>query len=177
MPTAGAPSRPRSPTFWSACRPLVLIVGMLSTKDCAGFLKNSPGLARRIIAVPFARAKSAAALADIARNAAIPAMTRDDLQRARSRWPASSTIEPAPHPHHRLALSGRRSAGRQRHAAAVNSCKSIVLRRSLRASPRNGDLSALAWIGALRGMSGDRIIWPQARPPQMQLRRGAAHHR
>ena len=33
-------------------RPLVLIVGMLSTKDSAGFLRNFAGLARRVIAVP-----------------------------------------------------------------------------------------------------------------------------
>src|SRR5215204_1834563 len=33
-------------------RPLVLIVGMLATKDCDGFLRNFAGLARRVIAVP-----------------------------------------------------------------------------------------------------------------------------
>src|SRR5918993_3915741 len=33
-------------------RPLVLIVGMLATKDAAGFLRNFSGLARRLIAVP-----------------------------------------------------------------------------------------------------------------------------
>ena len=33
-------------------RPLVLIVGMLASKDCAGFLSNFTGLARRMIAVP-----------------------------------------------------------------------------------------------------------------------------
>ena len=65
-------------------RPLVLIVGMLSTKDCAGFLQNFSGLARRVIAVPVHQdqAMPAAALADIARNAAIPAMARDDLESA-----------------------------------------------------------------------------------------------
>ena len=36
-------------------RPLVLIVGMLSTKDNAGFLRNFAGIARRIIAVPIPR--------------------------------------------------------------------------------------------------------------------------
>jgi dihydrofolate synthase / folylpolyglutamate synthase len=65
-------------------RPLVLIVGMLSTKDCAGFLKNFAGLARRVIAVPIAHEKAvpASALADAARDAAIPALARDDLERA-----------------------------------------------------------------------------------------------
>ncbi|OYX79635.1 MAG: bifunctional folylpolyglutamate synthase/dihydrofolate synthase, partial [Bradyrhizobium sp. 35-63-5] len=33
-------------------RPLVMIVGMLATKDCAGFLLNFAGLARRLVAVP-----------------------------------------------------------------------------------------------------------------------------
>ena len=33
-------------------RPLVLVIGMLSSKDCDGFLKNFAGLARRIVAVP-----------------------------------------------------------------------------------------------------------------------------
>src|SRR4029078_11669220 len=33
-------------------RPLVLIVGMLSTKDSAGFLRNFSGIARRVVAVP-----------------------------------------------------------------------------------------------------------------------------
>src|SRR5207244_9705881 len=36
-------------------RPLVLVVGMLATKDCEGFLKNFSGLARRIVAVPLPR--------------------------------------------------------------------------------------------------------------------------
>ena len=65
-------------------RPLVLIVGMLSTKDCAGFLKNFSGLARRVIAIPIHQDKAvpAAELADIARNAALPAMARDDLESA-----------------------------------------------------------------------------------------------
>ena len=35
-------------------RPLVLVVGMLSSKDCAGFLNNFTGLASRIVAVPIA---------------------------------------------------------------------------------------------------------------------------
>ncbi len=65
-------------------RPLVLIVGMLSTKDCAGFLKNFSGLARRVITVPIRQDKAVAAtaLADIARDVAIPAIARDDLEGA-----------------------------------------------------------------------------------------------
>ncbi len=65
-------------------RPLVLIVGMLSTKDCAGFLKNFSGLARRVIAVPIHQDKAvpAAELAEVARNATLPALSRDDLESA-----------------------------------------------------------------------------------------------
>ncbi|HTV35387.1 MAG TPA: folylpolyglutamate synthase/dihydrofolate synthase family protein [Xanthobacteraceae bacterium] len=65
-------------------RPLVLIVGMLSTKDSAGFLKNFSGLARRVITVPMRHDKTVppALLADIAREVSIPALARDDLQSA-----------------------------------------------------------------------------------------------
>jgi dihydrofolate synthase / folylpolyglutamate synthase len=65
-------------------RPLVLIVGMLSTKDCAGFLKNFSGLARRVIAVPIHHDKTvpAAELADVAGSVGIPALARDDLASA-----------------------------------------------------------------------------------------------
>ena len=65
-------------------RPLVLIVGMLSTKDSEGFLRNFSGLARRVIAVPIHQDKAmpASALADIARGIGIPAMARDDVESA-----------------------------------------------------------------------------------------------
>jgi dihydrofolate synthase / folylpolyglutamate synthase len=65
-------------------RPLVLIVGMLSTKDCAGFLKNFSGLARRVIAIPIHQDKAvpAAELAEVARNVGLPALPRDDLESA-----------------------------------------------------------------------------------------------
>jgi len=65
-------------------RPVVLIVGMLSTKDCAGFLKNFSGLARRVIAVPIHQDKTvpAAELADVAASVGIPALARDDLESA-----------------------------------------------------------------------------------------------
>jgi dihydrofolate synthase / folylpolyglutamate synthase len=65
-------------------RPLVLIVGMLSTKDCAGFLKNFSGLARRVIAVPIHQDKAVPAteLAEVARNVGLPAISRDDVESA-----------------------------------------------------------------------------------------------
>ena len=56
-------------------RPLVLVVGMLSTKDTEGFLRNFAGLARRLIAVPVDADKglSPDAVAAIARTVGIPA--------------------------------------------------------------------------------------------------------
>jgi dihydrofolate synthase / folylpolyglutamate synthase len=65
-------------------RPLILIVGMLSTKDAEGFLRNFTGLARRVITVPIHQDKAlpAAVLADIARGIGIPALARDDVESA-----------------------------------------------------------------------------------------------
>ena len=66
-------------------RPLVLIVGMLATKDCAGFLNNFAGLARRLIAVPVPSADkgmSAEAVAEAARAIGIPATSRGNLDEA-----------------------------------------------------------------------------------------------
>jgi dihydrofolate synthase/folylpolyglutamate synthase len=65
-------------------RPLVLIVGMLASKDSEGFLKNFSGLARRVITVPIHQDNGvpAEALAESARNVAIPAMSSDTIESA-----------------------------------------------------------------------------------------------
>src|SRR5450830_1542390 len=66
-------------------RPLVLIVGMLASKDCEGFLRNFTGLVRRLIAVPVPGAEnglSAEAVADAARAIGLPATSRDNLTEA-----------------------------------------------------------------------------------------------
>jgi dihydrofolate synthase/folylpolyglutamate synthase len=66
-------------------RPLVLIVGMLATKDCQGFLGNFTGLARRLIAVPVPAAEkglSAEQVADAARAIGLAATSRDNLGEA-----------------------------------------------------------------------------------------------
>ena len=78
-------------------RPLVLIVGMLSTKDGEGFLRNFSGLARRVIAIPIHQDKAlpAAALANIAQNVGIPALTRDTIESA-LRVAGQLDLEPAP---------------------------------------------------------------------------------
>ena len=78
-------------------RPLVLIIGMLSTKDCAGFLKHFSGLARRVIAVPIHQEKAvpASALADVARDVGVPALARDSLESALDAA-GKLDLEPAP---------------------------------------------------------------------------------
>jgi dihydrofolate synthase/folylpolyglutamate synthase len=65
-------------------RPLVLVVGMLSTKDTAGFLRNFTGLARRLIAVPIHQDKGlpASAVADIARMLGLSADSVDSVEAA-----------------------------------------------------------------------------------------------
>jgi dihydrofolate synthase/folylpolyglutamate synthase len=66
-------------------RPLVLIVGMLASKDCAGFLRNFAGLTRRIIAIPIEGQKNALSpdeIAGTARSVGIPAMTRSSIKAA-----------------------------------------------------------------------------------------------
>ena len=65
-------------------RPMVIIVGMLTTKDSAGFLRNFSGLARRVIAVPIHQDKAvpAAELAAVAESVGIPSLARDDVASA-----------------------------------------------------------------------------------------------
>jgi dihydrofolate synthase / folylpolyglutamate synthase len=78
-------------------RPLVLIVGMLSTKDSVGFLHNFAGLARRVIAVPIHldKAVPAAKLAEIASEVGIPALSRDTIESALA-VAGKLDLEPAP---------------------------------------------------------------------------------
>ena len=65
-------------------RPLILIVGMLSTKDSVGFLRNFSGLARRLIAVPIRQEKglAAEAVATAARGIGIPADSSVSIEAA-----------------------------------------------------------------------------------------------
>ncbi len=66
-------------------RPLILVIGMLATKDCESFLRNFTGLARRIVAVPIPRQDKslpADAIADIARTVGIPAQGSESLELA-----------------------------------------------------------------------------------------------
>ncbi|MEA2951103.1 MAG: dihydrofolate synthase / folylpolyglutamate synthase [Alphaproteobacteria bacterium] len=66
-------------------RPLVLVIGMLSSKDCEAFLRNFAGLARRVVAVPIPNQKNSLppdAIADAARAVGISAATRDTIEAA-----------------------------------------------------------------------------------------------
>ncbi len=65
-------------------RPLILVAGMLQTKDAAGFLQNFVGLARRLIAVPMHQDKvmPPEALAGTAREIGIPADASESLASA-----------------------------------------------------------------------------------------------
>jgi dihydrofolate synthase/folylpolyglutamate synthase len=78
-------------------RPLVLIVGMLSTKDSAGFLKNFSGLARKVITVPIHQDKTVpvAELAEIAAGVGISSLARDSLEGAIAAA-GKLDLEPAP---------------------------------------------------------------------------------
>jgi dihydrofolate synthase/folylpolyglutamate synthase len=66
-------------------KPLVLIVGMLASKDCAAFLKSFTGLARRVVAVGIPdqpNGQPAAAIADTARAVGMPAQPSDNIESA-----------------------------------------------------------------------------------------------
>ena len=79
-------------------RPLVLIVGMLTTKDNAGFLRNFAGLARKLIAVPVPdqeKGMAAEDLSAIAREAGLSATSRDDVASALDAV-AKLELDPAP---------------------------------------------------------------------------------
>jgi dihydrofolate synthase/folylpolyglutamate synthase len=65
-------------------RPLVLVVGMLSTKDHGGFLRNFTGLVRRVFAVPIHQDKGVPAdeIAAAARSAGMPADACGSIEEA-----------------------------------------------------------------------------------------------
>ncbi|HEX2654564.1 MAG TPA: folylpolyglutamate synthase/dihydrofolate synthase family protein [Xanthobacteraceae bacterium] len=78
-------------------RPVVLIVGMLATKDVQGFIANFAGLTRRIIAVPVRQEKALPpdAIVAAARQAGIAAESRETFEDAFAAINRLS-LEPAP---------------------------------------------------------------------------------
>ena len=68
-----------------APKPLVMIIGMLGTKDFEGYLRSFSGLARRLYAVPVPDAERSLApkqIADAANNLGVPAETAADVEAA-----------------------------------------------------------------------------------------------
>ncbi|HLK80053.1 MAG TPA: folylpolyglutamate synthase/dihydrofolate synthase family protein [Xanthobacteraceae bacterium] len=84
-------------------RPVVLIVGMLATKDLEGFLRNFAGLTRRLIAVPMASDRSLPpeAIAQTAQAIGIEAEAAADLTTALA---AIATLDLNPPP--RILITG-----------------------------------------------------------------------
>ncbi len=79
-------------------RPLVVIAGMLSTKDCEGFLRNFAGIARLLFAVPIPfqdKSVSAADLCAAAARIGIPAQEAASVEAALSAT-AKLQLDPAP---------------------------------------------------------------------------------
>jgi dihydrofolate synthase/folylpolyglutamate synthase len=78
-------------------RPLILIVGMLASKDCEGFLMNFAVLVCRVIAVPIQQdtALPSEQIAQVARRVGIPAETRDSVGDALATISALG-LDPAP---------------------------------------------------------------------------------
>ena len=102
-------------------RPLILIVGMLATKDNAGFLRNFPA-SRGASSRCRCRARTRACRPrPWSTSPAASASRRRAATRWRPRSPrgADGAVARAAHFDHRLALSGRRGAGAERHAADV----------------------------------------------------------
>ena len=84
-------------------RPLVLVVGMMATKDGEGFLAISPASRAASSRSQFDQEKAlpAAALAEIAQNVGIPALARDDVESALT---VAARLELAPAP--RVLITG-----------------------------------------------------------------------
>ncbi|BAT61723.1 folylpolyglutamate synthase [Variibacter gotjawalensis] len=78
-------------------RPLVLVVGMLSTKDIDGFLQHFSGLARRLIAVPIPDSEKAVLpeqIVEAARRVGIAAEAKFSLTEALDRAAQLKTTPP-----------------------------------------------------------------------------------
>ncbi len=100
-------------------RPLVLVVGMLSTKDHSGFLRNFTGLVRCVFGVPIHQDKGVPVdeIAAAARDAGMPADASQSIEEALTAIGSARLRSAAAHPDHRLALSGGRGAGGERDGA------------------------------------------------------------
>ena len=95
-------------------RPLVLVCGMLTTKDPQAFLKPFAGLAQEVIAVPVTgqnAGRDAEEIARLASKAGIEAASCSDVGGGAA-LPRGAILDgPSAHPRHRFALSRGRGAG------------------------------------------------------------------
>ena len=108
-------------------KPLVLISGMLNTKDPVGFFKPFAGLAQRVYTVPVPGSPASldpADLAAAAEAAGLTAQAAADVPAALAAIASDAIHHPAARPHLRLALSCGRGAGGQRHAADLSAIRS-----------------------------------------------------
>ena len=107
-----------------APRPLILIAGMLNTKDPVGFFQPFAGLVRRVYTVPVPVSAAARDPAELAvdRGRRRPADRGLRQRRRRRSTPIAAEVNAmaaAAHPDLRLALPRRVGARRERHAAGI----------------------------------------------------------
>jgi dihydrofolate synthase / folylpolyglutamate synthase len=106
-----------------APKPLIMITGMMSTKDPVGFFKPFAGLAARVFTVPVAGHEAARApeeLAEAARAAGLVAEPAADVAAALDRIAAAGGDRPAAGADLRVALSRRAGARPERIAAYLS---------------------------------------------------------
>jgi dihydrofolate synthase / folylpolyglutamate synthase len=125
-------------------RPILLVVGMLATKDCEGFLGHFTSLAHEVIAVPMHQEtrqppETIAAAAD---RAGIPAQTSQSVADAITAI-ADLDLEPTPHRAHRFFVSRGRGSGGERHATDLRAhYKGLLPRGALPDAPSRVVLDA-----------------------------------
>ena len=103
-------------------RPLVMVAGMLATKDHANFFRHFAGLASRLYAIPIPHQEKSLPPAEIVKTAqeiGIPAEAADDIDDALGENRQALAHAGAAHPDRRLALSRGRNPERERHAAGM----------------------------------------------------------
>ena len=136
--------------------PLVLIVGLLGTKDAEGFLRNFVGLARVLIAVPIAGQMAARPAEEVAQHRGGGRSERAGRaeRRGRAREPGRHRVRAAAaHPDLRLALPGGRGPDRERHAADLISPSDCPSPFAVRSRPRQlccVTLDATSWLWKLQ---------------------------
>ena len=115
--------------------PLVLIAGMLGTKDSQAFFKNFAGLAREVIAVPIAGQIAARPAEEVAVHRGQRRAHHLDCAERRIGTRGASRLRlgpPAPRADLRLALPRRRGSGGERDVAGVKPKRSSRTAKPIR---------------------------------------------